>query len=170
MSGATANLPPPLRAVPAFVTEAGEGVVGMELRGPWLGDRPLPGFSALQASFEKMPGPCWRFTPGPDFEWDSHCTTRLFLCARYCQTHGLTFDVSLLPDSLQKLLALASAVPPISTLAPVKESRQERITNWLASLGHSALNFLDFIGGLTLALLNLLRGRSKMRHRDFYIF
>jgi phospholipid/cholesterol/gamma-HCH transport system permease protein len=96
--------------------------------------------------------------------------TRLFLCARHCADHDITFDSSALPEGMQKLLAVATAVKPQEAQAEQRVTVQQQLRAAYAAIRDHIVEFLRFIGELNLALLNLLRGRANIRLRDFFYF
>ena len=95
---------------------------------------------------------------------------RLFLCARYCAEHDIEFDISALPDGMRKLLAVATAVKAQTAHAASKPGIAQRVRAAVGSLGARVTEFVGFIGAVTLAFGNLLRGRANMRLRDFFYF
>jgi phospholipid/cholesterol/gamma-HCH transport system permease protein len=154
----------------AFATRALDGVCETELSGIWLTGHPLPGFAELRASFEKNRQPCWRFVAAADLQWDSQCMARLYQCARYCEEQSVEFDADSLPEGMQKLLKVATAVKSQTPAAPSRRSLYQRLAGALTSVNDNAVDFLRFIGELSLAVLNLLRGRANIRLRDFFYF
>ncbi len=169
MSVASANLNSSNQTA-AFAVHAAGDAVEMALNGAWLAEQVLPSVAELCAAFEKQSGKRWRFTAAADLQWDGHCMTRLFLCERYCVDHNIEFDVTALPESMQKLLAVASAVKPLSATTPKRTTLQQRLTAALSSIGSGIVEFLQFVGELSLALRNLVGGRANMRLRDFFYF
>ncbi|HET8711457.1 MAG TPA: ABC transporter permease [Spongiibacteraceae bacterium] len=152
-----------------FTLRATADCAEMELRGAWHGDRALPSFASMREAFAQQPTNCWRVIPGENFTWDSACMTRLFLCARYCADHNIALDISALPDGIRKLLAVATAVKPQAHLV-AKPSLRDQWRAAGATLHSEISDFLGFVGGVTLAFLNWLRGRANMRARDFWYF
>jgi phospholipid/cholesterol/gamma-HCH transport system permease protein len=165
-----------LTATPTFSVRATGDAIEMELSGAWLADQPLPSFAELRSAFEQQRSSeqqskqRWRVTANGNLQWDGHCTTRLFLCARYCSEHDIEFDIATLPDGLQKLLTLATAVKAQAALASAPISATQRLLAAISGVRTHIVEFLEFVGGLTLALLNLLRGKANTRLRDFFYF
>ncbi len=154
---------------PDFIVRAETTCAEMKLRGVWRSDRVLPSFAAMQAAFANQTDVCWRIVAGENFDWDSACMTRLFLCSRYCAEHNIEFDVSALPAGIRKLLEVATAVKAQSHIAATPSAR-EHLRAALAALHTHVSEFLGFVGGVVLAFTHLLRGRANMRARDFLYF
>jgi len=165
-------------SVPATVTSAtasfttrtsGEEVV-TQLQGDWTAETALPSFEALRDAFEQRPGKRWRFLADDEFQWDSQCMVRLFQCARYCDGREIELDVGALPEGIGKLLAVATAVKPQQTPPPKPLGGLEYLKNVWCHLCTTATDLLEFIGGATLALVSLARGRANTRLRDVLYF
>jgi phospholipid/cholesterol/gamma-HCH transport system permease protein len=154
----------------AFATRVHAGALEMELSGSWLIGRALPGFDELRAAFEKDRQTRWRVIAAVDLEWDGQCMARLYQCAQYCDEQNIEFDTEALPEGMQKLLQVATAVKPQASTTPTRTSLSQRLADAIAGIRNTAIDFLGFIGGLSLALVNLLRGRANMRLRDFFYF
>jgi phospholipid/cholesterol/gamma-HCH transport system permease protein len=154
----------------AFATRAQAGALEMELSGCWLIGHTLPGFAELRAAFEKDRQPRWSFKAGDDLQWDSQCMARVYQCAQYCAEQDVEFDASALPEGMQKLLTVATAVKSQASAPPSRHTLAQRLVAAVAGIRDNARDFLKFIGELSLALLNLLRGRANMRLRDFFYF
>ncbi len=156
---------PPRFTVRAADTDSTE----IELSGAWRSDNELPNFSAMRDALEQHAGTHWRFVAADDFDWDSSCMTRLFLCARHCAERNIELDVSALPDGMRKLLEVATAVKP-QTHRDTTPSSREQFKTALRQLRTHLSDFLEFVGSVVLAFGNLLRGRTYMRSRDFLYF
>ena len=157
-------------APPGFTVRAADAdCAEMTLSGAWRSDRNPPDFAAMRGAFEQHAGRCWRIVTADDFSWDSAGMTRLFLCARHCDEHNLALDIAALPDGMRKLLAVATAVKPQShTASPLSARAQWRAL--IAKLRGHLIDFFGFTGGVMIAFINLLRGRTYMRARDFLYF
>ncbi|HSB96340.1 MAG TPA: ABC transporter permease, partial [Spongiibacteraceae bacterium] len=154
----------------AFSAHIVDDALVMELSGVWLADHTLPSFTELRSAFEQQPQPHWRFSAAADLQWDSACMTRLFSCARYCADHDITLDTSALPDGMQKLLAVATAVKPQEAQPAAHRTLSQRLSAAYTAIRDHIVELLRFVGELTVALLNLLRGRANIRLRDFFYF
>lgn len=95
---------------------------------------------------------------------------RLFQCARHCIDNNIELDTSALPDGMQKLLALATAVKP--NAAPRKRSPglRQQLRQIASKHKKTLIGFFGFIGDVVIALGKLLGGRANMRWTDFFYF
>jgi phospholipid/cholesterol/gamma-HCH transport system permease protein len=105
-------------------------------------------------------------------EWDSVLLAFLLQCHNYCTAHDIHFSTERLPDGVQRLLQVATTVPP-------HEPPQETGGSWLARLkprkvahdiGAELSASLAFIGEVTIALGRLASGRANTRFTDFRHF
>jgi len=104
--------------------------------------------------------------------WDSTLITFLLKIQNQCTQKGLTFDSRQLPEGVQGLLKLATAVP-----AREGASRTARKESFLARIGGAALRLKDeaaeilaFIGEAFLALCRLFAGRARFQKSDLLGF
>ncbi len=146
-----------------------EGTLLVGLSGDWLLRVSLPDTDRLR--HELTAGAATKrigFDTRTLGSWDSALITFLLDVFRTCQERGVEIDRSGLPDGLQKLLHLATAVPP------KKDARKEaKRTPLLARVGKSTLQvvasgreMLAFIGEAMLAFGRLLRGKAQYRKVD----
>lgn len=101
--------------------------------------------------------------------WDSSLLVYLVQVVRYARANrqDLRFD---LPDGLKRLVSMVFAVPARAGTAQKKASCSilEGIGGDVLAFPARFKNFLNFIGSIFLSSLDLLRGRSRMRAKDFY--
>jgi phospholipid/cholesterol/gamma-HCH transport system permease protein len=158
----------------AFATRTHAGVFETELSGNWLTGHTLPSFAELRTAFEKNRQPRWRVVAADDLQWDSQCMARLYQCALYCEEQGeeqdIEFDIEGLPEGMQKLLRVATAVKSQAAAPPSRRSLSQRLAAAFTAVSDNVVDFLAFTGELSLALMNLLRGRANIRLRDFFYF
>lgn len=103
-------------------------------------------------------------------EWDSSLLAFLFEIERTAAANGVDSDRSGLPPHLRTLLEMAmetrqAASSPRRTPRGVLENLGAL---WLG-FKNDALEFLEFIGEVTLGLQRLITGKSRMRRRDFFV-
>lgn len=105
-------------------------------------------------------------------QWDSVLMAFLLQCFNQCQDDGLNFSLRHMPEGVEQLLDVATAVPAHQ---PPKEKAQP----WTSSLNPGYLlrelvagtrETLAFVGELTIALWRLLRGVANTRLVDFRDF
>jgi phospholipid/cholesterol/gamma-HCH transport system permease protein len=103
--------------------------------------------------------------------WDSSVVTFLVEVSELCQQRGIPVDRQGLPIGVQKLLALAEAVPER------KGARRDVAeTTWLERIGASTIGAADsaremlaFLGDMTVTFLALLRMKAHYRASDLFL-
>ena len=103
--------------------------------------------------------------------WDSSVLTFLVEVSELCRQRGIPMDREGLPVGVQKLLALAEAVPERKgarrevTEAPFLE----RLGTGTLGLVGSAKEMLAFLGDMTVTFLALLRMKAHYRASDLFL-
>ncbi|UCE58421.1 MAG: ABC transporter permease [Phycisphaerales bacterium] len=100
--------------------------------------------------------------------WDSGLVNFLLGVINACQSKGLDADKSGLPQGVQRLIDLATAVP--EKKGARREAQREAVlsqigTTTIETFG-SATEMFRFIGDACIAFLNLLRGKARFRLSD----
>lgn len=104
--------------------------------------------------------------------WDSLLMAFLLGCHDYCQDNDILFTTRNLPQGTDKLLAVATAVKPYRPPSATGSSWLKALhpgpilRNAARDIGES----LAFTGEMTLALLQLARGKARTRRADFLAF
>jgi phospholipid/cholesterol/gamma-HCH transport system permease protein len=105
-------------------------------------------------------------------DWDSSLLTFLIKISDYCTNNNLAFDKDGLPKGVQKLIALATAVP--ERKGARKESTREPFFNLIGEsalgLWQSTKETLSFIGEAFIAFIRLLVGKASFRVSDLILF
>lgn len=101
--------------------------------------------------------------------WDSSLISFLVQTSEFCRGHGIDQDRDGLPHGLRRLVELAEAVPEKKDARSAAGSVPffARIGNSTIGYGLSINEFLSFVGQLTVALGNFVRGRARFRRIDF---
>ncbi len=101
-------------------------------------------------------------------EWDSRLLAFLLQAVRTCRERGLVVRLEVMPEGVERLLGLATAVPVVDDLR-----RSSPPASWLHRLGENCLagvaagrDLLAFVGEVTTALGRLARGRAQMPWRE----
>lgn len=145
----------------------------VRFEGDWKIDQELPSIQQVQETIGSSPGiGRIAFNTEPLADWDSSFLTFLINLNRYCSSQQLALSKEGLPQGVQRLLALAAAVPERT------EARREADKlAWLARLGQDAIRFgqstremLAFLGEAFLASISLVRGRASFRRSDLILF
>jgi phospholipid/cholesterol/gamma-HCH transport system permease protein len=139
--------------------------------GAWQLRGELPALGAVQQAIEAQHPRRVAFDTAQLTAWDSGLLTFLTKVTELCAQRDIATTREGLPTGVQRLLALAEAVPER------KGARQgaER-PSWLARIGTAvlqsggpALEMLAFIGQLTSTFGKLLRGRARFRTSDLML-
>jgi len=148
-------------------------ILRVKITGIWKIGTKIPSASLVQNKIESL-GSIRRvgfYTENLTY-WDSSLLTFLIKISAYCTNKNLAFDKDGLPEGVQKLIALATAVP--ERKGARKESTRESFFN---RVGESALGFwqstieiLSFIGEAFTAFLRFLGGKASFRASDLVLF
>jgi phospholipid/cholesterol/gamma-HCH transport system permease protein len=139
------------------------------LSGQWKLGGELPGAEKVQQRLEGRPGVrTIVFDTRELAHWDTGLLTFLMNLGNFCSRQKILLNSDGLPPGAKRLLELALAVPE-KTDARQAEARVE----FLASLGNqtvyffrSAVEFLEFLGDMVIAVLRLLQGKAQYRRSD----
>jgi phospholipid/cholesterol/gamma-HCH transport system permease protein len=101
--------------------------------------------------------------------WDTGFVAFAMKVLQRCEARGIAVDREGLPPGVNRLIALATAVPE------TKAETDSSPPGWLARLGltylvvwASAVGFVRFVGEVVLALVRLFRGKANFRWVDFF--
>lgn len=144
----------------------------LKLSGDWVQGQPEASFGAFEAQL-KARHPETLVLDGSELgEWDSLLMSFLLKCHALCAQQNIVLCNKNLPESVEKLLAVATAVPAHVAV-------EESTTSWLASLNpiniireaqESLVESLRFLGEVSIALGRLATGRANTRFSDFRSF
>ena len=144
----------------------------IHLGGDWKLENKLPDTGEVQKQLASGPK-----TARVSFEtqsltgWDSGLLIFLIKIVEHCAKKSINVDKGGLPQGVQRLFDLATAVPE-----RMGARREVRRVSFLARVGESAIVFRDstkemlaFIGEATIAFVRLLTGRAKFRSHDLFL-
>ncbi|MBF0413300.1 MAG: ABC transporter permease [Desulfamplus sp.] len=101
--------------------------------------------------------------------WDSSILTFLNHIKSHCLKHNIAFIKDSLPGGVQRLIALAEAVPERKGVRKTEVNRSY-LASSVAAIGEKVVNFtktskdmLAFLGETTIAFARLITGRYKIR-------
>lgn len=101
-------------------------------------------------------------------EWDSEFLVYLRRLHASLAKLGVAADPSGLPQGVQRLLAMASAVSAVSRRQPsARDTVVRRVGMAAQKFADDARAFVDFLGELVIATARLLRGRARFPAADF---
>jgi phospholipid/cholesterol/gamma-HCH transport system permease protein len=154
------------------VTQPTAETLRVRLAGQWTLQAALPATAEVQSQLQAASHVRRvNFAASDLADWDSALLTFLLKLKEVCDQRQLEFDCAGLPHGVQRLLALATAVPEH------EEARREMTpASFLVRLGQSALDIaaatgalLTFLGQVALAFGQFIRGRARLRAVDLWL-
>ena len=144
----------------------------LRLSGDWTLKTEIPQTSELldkiqsAAPIKRVSFDCTQIT-----DWDSGLLTWLVGLADYCHDQNIEIDSSGLPAGVDRLIALAYAVPERAG-AKHKEEKSSLVYD----VGRDVMDgvritgeFIEFFGDSVLALMKMLRGKAVYRRSDLWL-
>jgi len=141
--------------------------------GSWNIGRNIPAIEHTQKELEKTTGIRAALFDAEQLSgWDSTLLTFLVRLDEYLKDRDIEIDKRGLPHGVQRLLALASAVPENKDARRklAKESLFLRIGKQAINFRNSSSEMLAFIGEAFTAFLKLITGRARFRRSDLFLF
>jgi len=148
-----------------------EGEWRLKLSGAWKLGEELPRFDSLADRLDSEKRMSRIVFDTADLQvWDSGLLTFLLRCLEYCHKRGWQFDLDALPGNMRSLIDLSRAVPEKKDVGggKIRGSFFYNLGLWAIDFGRGGLEFLAFTGECSLSIFNLLRGRARMRWKDFW--
>ena len=144
---------------------------GAELRlglaGDWTLSRGLASTDAVAREIGEAPPRRLFFDARGVANWDSTLVSFAYAVATLARERGVDLDLSGLPAGVQKLLAIAQAVPRRPLTRPaVDDALTARIGRDALRAAETAADAFGFLGETVLAFVALLRGRADLRRAD----
>jgi len=147
-----------------------DGTLQVALGGDWTLARRLPAPHGVLEDLERSPRPPRVVLDASALTtWDSGLLTFLVAVLSRCDQLGLSVERQALPRGVERLLALATAVParhdPLRAAEPFLSSVGAAVTRaW-----DGVRDTLAFIGETFLGLLRLMRGKARLRRSDLLL-
>ena len=144
----------------------------VRLAGSWTVRGAMPESADVERAMDTSPPPeRVTFDAGRVGHWDSRLLTFLLAVREAALAKNVDFDPAGLPEGVESLIRLASAVPERA------EARREvarppflaRVGIGWTSFARSGGDAVAFIGAATLSLLRLLTGRAQFRRSDLFL-
>ena len=138
------------------------------LSGDWTLAAPLPDPGELLAAASRS-GPFQRLTLDVSGlgRWDSVLPAFLYALASGARARGAVLAADAAPEGLQRLLAIALAVPPrVEAQTVARPNPLARIGLWAIGGWERLVDAVAFIGEVVLALADVVRGRAQYRMED----
>jgi phospholipid/cholesterol/gamma-HCH transport system permease protein len=146
-----------------------DGALTVEVSGTWRMGRGMPSIAQVEREFSAGQLPRRVIVRAHDLRrWDSSLLILMAGIDELCHQRGIAVERSGLPEGLARLLDLAETGPE------TKDARSEAAPRtWVERVGLAAISradgigaSLEFLGQLTIAGLNMLRGRARVRAPD----
>ena len=155
-------------ATPRYETRSHEGAVTVSVSGRWGLAGGVPSVAAALAAFDPLPaGSRLRFEAAALESWDSTLVAFVHALAGAAAERGLQLDLTGLPDGVQKLVALALAVPPrVAAHADEDNTVSARVGAVALRAWGTAWDAIEFLGETVQAFGSLLRRRARFRRQD----
>ncbi len=142
------------------------------ISGDWRLANPLPSPAVVESEIgaKQSPGRI-AFDAGALGGWDSSLLTFLVDVMGICVKRHITLEREGLPQGVQRLLALASAVPEAkgARKGGARLSLLARIGDKAESAGSSFLDTVAFIGEVTAGLGRMIAGKARFRPTDLWL-
>ena len=154
------------------VTRQGDDSLLLQLTGSWILQAEIPEIDKLQEQLLSA-GEIKRigFDSAEVDDWDSALLTWLLELMDFCKQQHVDIDSTGLPDGVDRLLALAYAVPEREGA-----KRSEQKQSLVADVGNDFIDatrftgeFIDFFGESILTLLKMIRGKAIYRRSDLWV-
>ncbi len=154
------------------LSDEGSAASSLVLSGDWIQGQDPANFSQLKSELSSV-SPTSLTADGSSLgAWDSVLMAFLLQCHDYCRAQEIAFATRNMPQGIEKLLAVATAVE--ARPQPGQDSPSRPLSfNPLHAL-HDAIGDLQeslaFTGEVTIALARLARGKANTRLSDFKKF
>jgi phospholipid/cholesterol/gamma-HCH transport system permease protein len=148
------------------------GALEIQLSGAWVLRAPRPAPSEVESAIGESGLQRVRFTAEGLESWDTGILTFLAAVIERLRRRSIDIDLSGLPRGVQRLLELAEAVPE-------KEGARQANDRppWLSRLGtatsragEGGIEFVSFVGEVSIALFNALRLKARIPIADVWLF
>jgi len=151
---------------------ADDSTLNVQLRGAWRLRNGLPPADLLQRELESARQVrTVAFDAGELSSWDSSVLIFLVEVAELCRQRKIAMDRAGLPAGVQKLLALAEAVPERKGARRelAEASVLERIGTTTIGVGGSLTEMLAFLGEMTITFVRLFGMKARYRASDLFL-
>ena len=150
-----------------FDTSA-DGKLIVSVAGEWVIGNDLPTIDDVQKNIQRHSLRQICFNTQELLAWDSTFLTFLIKVKDLSLQHEIEMELEGLPEGVQRLLALSSAVPERkgARRKTVKEPLLSRIGMKAIESKRASVEMLGFIGEATLAFVQLLRGKAHFQRSD----
>src|SRR5271156_170581 len=148
---------------------ADDSTLIIKLLGKWHVSRNLPPASVVASELSANPAPARiAFDASQLSGWDSGLVSFLVGVSKSCRARGIAADRSGLPSGVQRLLALAEAVPEKqgAKSSSARAPFFERVGSATVDYGHALGETMAFVGDLSLTGVKFVLGKARFRRID----
>jgi phospholipid/cholesterol/gamma-HCH transport system permease protein len=148
--------------------QANEATLIVRLSGSWCLRNDMPPVSVLVEQLRLATPKRVLFDSSPITNWDSSLISFLTQSSDVCNAQGIEQDRGGLQDGLRHLVELAEAVPEKKGARSdsIRPSFFTRVGNASIGYGLSVGELLSFLGELSIALAQFVRGKARYRRVD----
>jgi len=151
------------------VSSGNDAALRVLLEGEWGIHHRTPDTSIVSLQLQASTVSRLEFDSSALAAWDSSLITFLLKVLAQCRERGLSVDMSGLPQGVQRLLELATAIPERSGARRAEEHEPflSRTGRQSIALFNAFLQALSFIGDVTFAIGRLATGRARFPRTEF---
>ena len=152
-------------------TLAGDSTLNVQLCGVWQLRSGVPPATLVERELETGRARSVAFDAGKLGSWDSSVLIFLVQLSELCRQRQIPMDRAGLPAGVQKLLALAEAVPERKGARRelTEASVLERIGTTAIGAAGSLTEMLNFLGEMTISSVRLFGMKARYRASDLFL-
>ncbi|HXT55198.1 MAG TPA: ABC transporter permease [Candidatus Eisenbacteria bacterium] len=152
-------------------TLAGDSTLNVQLCGAWQLRSGVPPATLVERELETRRARSVAFDAGKLGSWDSSVLIFLVQLSELCRQRQIPMDRAGLPAGVQKLLALAEAVPERKGARRelTEASVLERIGTTAIGVAGSLTEMLSFLGEMTISSVRLFGMKARYRASDLFL-
>ena len=152
-------------------TLAGDSTLNVQLCGVWQLRSGVPPATLVERELETRRARSVAFDAGKLGSWDSSVLIFLVQLSELCRQRQIPMDRAGLPAGVQKLLALAEAVPERKGARRelTEASVLERIGTTAIGVAGSLTEMLSFLGEMTISSVRLFGMKARYRASDLFL-
>jgi phospholipid/cholesterol/gamma-HCH transport system permease protein len=154
-------------------SRSSEDILVVRLAGSWKITQALPSADEVRVQLESSSGIGQiTFATQELTDWDSGLLTFLIKVIEQCYQHNIQVDMEGLPQGVQRLIELATAVPEKEDARKTVEHKPflEQIGNDVVDFVQSTGEIMAFLGEAFVATTKMLTGKARFRPIDLGLF
>ena len=154
-------------------SRSSEDTLVVRLAGSWKITQALPSADEVRVQLESSSGIGQiTFATQELTDWDSGLLTFLIKVIEQCYQHNIQADMEGLPQGVQRLIELATAVPEKEDARKTIEDKPflEQIGNDVVDFVQSTGEIMAFLGEAFVATTKILTGKARFRPIDLGLF